>query len=322
MDGAVLLSQSRNSAPRLPTSSKLRPSHEVQCKDHRGSSPQRGLRVVKHRQSSRQKRGRHKEKGNGKKGRRVETETDKARKEESTVIVEGCVLNSDSQLNETFTVSPELHRALPQEHADTERGTQEGSVAAGEDTHGPSRRMVFEQAKEPTEAQTSPRRAVQTAVSPLSLQRTNKSAVFGPPISFKGDGSDVPEQGRQQGHGDRQQDRRDEVLHCSAQLADRMSFGINCVVCSEGQHPLLPSAEECATACRSCALSKQSGTWSARCTEGVCHALCGCFRFLAGGGCPPATCSEGDSRRCAEPPPPASSAASFSEHLERGEPPF
>ena len=189
---------------------------------------------MKHKQSSRQKRGRHKEKENGKKARRVEAETDKARKEESTVIVEGCVLNSDSQLNETFTVTPELDRALPQEHADTERGTQEGSVAAGEDAHDPSRRMLFEQANEPTEAQTSPRRAVQTAVSPLPLQRTNKSAVFGPPISFKGDGSDVPGQGRQQGHSDRQQDRRDEVPHCSVQLADHMSFGINYVVCSEG----------------------------------------------------------------------------------------
>lgn len=180
---------------------------------------------MKHRQSSRQKRVRHKEKENGKKARRVEAETDKARKEESTVIVEGCVLNSDSQLNETFTVTPELPRALPQEHADTERGgTQEGSVEAGVDAHGPSRRMVFEQAKELAETQTSPRRAMQTAVSPLSLQRTNKSAVFGPPISSKGDaeGSDVPGQGRQEGHHDRQQDRKDEVPHCSVQLADHI----------------------------------------------------------------------------------------------------
>ena len=219
VDGAVL-PQKRVPAPQLLSSSKPRKSHAVRYKEHRSPSPQRGAGAVKHRQSGRKKRERQNEKENEKKDKRMERETDEARKEESAVTVEGSVLNSDSQLNETFTVSPERHTALHRECTHTEQSAQKGNVDAVEDPHGPARRVAFEQPTEPTEMKASPRRDMQAAVSPFSLQRTNRSAVFGPPISFKDDagGRDAMRQGRQERHGDRQQDRGDEVPHPSIQL--------------------------------------------------------------------------------------------------------
>lgn len=223
VDGAVLLSQKCTPTPHLLSSSKPR-SHVVQHTDHQDPSPQRGAGLVKHRSSGRRKRGRQKEKENEKKAKRMVTEADEERKEESTVTIEGPVLNSDSQLNETFTVSPELQQSL--HHSDP--GAQESNMAAREESHGPPKRVTLEQPKEPTEALTSPRRAVQTTVTSCSLQRTNKSAVFGPPISFKDDaaGKDVPERGRQERRGDRQQDRGDEVPHCCIQLPFQVPYCI------------------------------------------------------------------------------------------------
>ena len=278
---------------------------------------------MKHRQSSRKRRERPKEKENEKKDERVEKETDETRKEESSVTLEGSVLNSDSQLNDTFTISPEQHSVLQHRHTHTDQDALEGTVTAAEEPLGPANKVVFEQLVEPAETKTSPRKDMQTAASPYSLQRTNRSAVFGPPINFK---EEVGGKGGQERHSDRQWGRRDEVLpaplNCLYQSLSALC--VRACVCArfEGIMSTNLSSVGCfPTTCTPHPPSEQDGAWPSRRSEGICHASNGHPGLLAGESHPSATCNEGDSCCGAEPAPPASLAASCSGHWRGRDPP-